>query len=244
MPDTSFRIWMDGLKADLGPRPEWAVLMSWMLEAEYLREQQIDRPYSGSRVLIDRTGHDYNVTVPERRAIYGLCHHCWKETNGCLRIDGTPIWLISYEVPNQAGERGRRADLVGLTAAGGLVVIEGKLGENNHPPISAVLEGLDYLSCLTSASTFERLVSEFRELNNRIPVPEGFEEVEPLRSAPPAVIVLADTAYFTLHDRSERSPGWRELTRYGQRPKSISMRFARSEPDAEGFFSREVSWLT
>lgn len=244
LPDTTFRSWMNGLREDVGPRPEWPVLLSWMLETEFERQRQVDRPYSGLRILIDRTRHEFNVKVPEKRAVYGLCHRCWQETNGCLLIDGTPVWLLSYEVPNQADENGRRADLVGLTQTGGLVVFEGKLGSNSCPPISAVLEGLDYLSCLTSAGTFERVISEFRDLKQRIPVPAGFEGIEPNLAAPPAVIVLADSEYFNYHDRSERSPGWRELVKHGRRPTSISMRFAQAESDIDGFFSRTASWLT
>ncbi len=245
MSDTNFRTWMDRLKNISGARPEWPLLLSWMLEEEFLRQQQNPRPYSGQRVLIDRLLHKYDVAVPEKRAVYGLCHRCWQEAKGCLWIEGMPIWLLSYEVPNQASENGRRADLVGITMTGGLVVFEGKLGTNSYPPISAILEGLDYLSCLTSKATFDRLITEFHEMKvtGQLPVPEGFDNAEPNRSAQPLVIVLADSVYFDFYDRSERSPGWREMVRFGQSTTTLSMRFARAELDADRFFSREVSWL-
>ncbi len=44
MPDTNFRIWMNRLHADLGARPEWPLLLSWMLESKLQDEQQIERP--------------------------------------------------------------------------------------------------------------------------------------------------------------------------------------------------------
>lgn len=245
MSDTSFRTWMDDLKNDRGARPEWPLLLNWMLDAEFQRERQVDRPYAGPRVLIDRTHHDCDVTVAEKRATYGLCHHCWQESGGCLWIGDMPIWLLSYEVPNQFNEKKRCADLVGLTADGALVVFEAKLGANSsHPPLSAVLEGLDYLACLTTAGAFERLTSELKELKRSLPVPPGFEGVEPKSGAIPMLIVLADTVYYTYNDNSGRSPGWREFLKYGQKTKSVMIRFARSEPDADGCFSRTVNWLS
>lgn len=245
VPDTSFRTWMNRLAADKGARSEWPLLLSWMLESEYERQRQIDHPYTGPRILIDRTCHDYDVKMPEKRAMYGLYHRCLQETKGCLRIGDMPVWLLSYEMPNQADEAGRRADLVGLTQEGGLVVFEGKLGQNSYPPISAILEGLDYLSCLTSTRTFDRLISEFAELKPSLPVPEGFEGVGPERSAQPTVIVLADSVYFDFYDRSKRGPGWREMLRYCHRKMEtpISIRFAMAKLDVDRFFAPEVSWL-
>lgn len=136
-----------------GARPEWPLLLSWMLDFEFHRGRQFDRPYTGPRVLIDRTLHNCDVTVAEKRATYGPCHRCWQEADGCLWIGDTPIWLLSYEVPNQLSEKKRCADLVG------------------------VLEGLDYLSCLTTTSAFERLTSEFLDLKSNLPVPPGFQTV-------------------------------------------------------------------
>ena len=242
--DTSFRTWMNRLKADTGARPEWPLLLRWMLEAEFNNQQKIDRPYTGPRILIDRTQHDFKVKKPENRAIYGLYHKCLQENNGCLRIGDERVWLLSYEMPNQGSHRKRCADLVGLTKSGGLVVFEGKLGNNSHPPISAILEGLDYLSCLTSVNAFDRLILEFLALRETLPVPVGFENVQPIRSALPAVVVLADSAYFGFHDISQRSVGWREMIKFGRRQTSISIKFATAEPDDDGFFSRSVSWLT
>lgn len=248
MSDTSFRTWMKGLSKDNGERAEWAILLRWMLEAEFQDQQKIDRRYTGKKILIDRTSHRFeDATVPEKRAVYGLFHHCQKESDGCLLIDDVPVWLLTYETPNQASSTGRRADLVGLTKDGGLVVFEGKLGKNSYPPISAVLEGLDYLSCLMSDSNFKKLILDFRELKKKLPVPEGFEKIEPKRSACPMVIVLADSVYFDFYDKSKRGPGWREMLKYGKRKTSVSIRFAIAKldsKDSQKSFSTEVSWLT
>ena len=248
MSDTTFRTWMKRLSNDNGERAEWALLLRWMLEAEFEVQQRIDRPYNGERILIDRTSHKFeSATVREKRAIYGLFHHCQKESGGCLLIDDVPVWLLTYETPNQGSSRGRRADLVGLTKDGGLVVFEGKLGKNSYPPISAVLEGLDYLSCLMSDSNFKKLISEFHELKKKLPAPEGFEKTKPNRSACPMVIVLADSVYFKHYDKSKRCPGWREMNKYGTRETSVSIRFATAKldsKDSQKSFSTEVSWLT
>ncbi len=183
--------------------------------------------------------------MPEKRAVYGLCRCCWQESHGCLQLGEASIWLLGYEIPNQLSERKRCADLLGITDQGGLVVFEAKLGENGtHPPISAVLEGLDYLSCMTSLGTFARLTLEFQELKSKLPVPSGFETVTLNPAATPMVIILADSAYFAFHDRSERSTGWRDFVRCDPIMNSVNIRFAIAERDAEGIFRRDVTWLT
>ncbi len=244
MSDTSFRTWMIRLKNDKGARPEWTRLLSWMLEDEFVREQQIGRQYTGQNVLIDRADHNYKVKKAENRAMYGLYHRSWSENGGCLQINTMPVLLLSYEVPNQGNHSGRCADLLGLTESGGLIVFEGKLGENSHPPISAILEGLDYLSCLTSEKTFKRLTDEFLEWKSKRSIPKRFQKIVPDRSVPPRVVVLADDKYFTKHDsHSDRSPGWREMVKHGQKKKSITMGFALAKLDENGFFSPKISWL-
>lgn len=245
MTDTLFRTWMEQLSDDKGRRPEWPLLLSWMLESKFHDEQLIERPYTGAKILIDRTEHQREATVPEKRAVYGLWRRCQQESHGCLQISEMPVWLLGYEIPNQFNEKKRCADLLGLTAQGGLVVFEAKLGKNgNHPPISAILEGLDYLSCLKSAGTFARLTEEFQELKSKLPIPVGFETVTLNPVAKPLVIILADSTYFEFHDQSGRSGAWRDFVRCGQTMNSINVRFAISEPDIEGIFPRDISWLT
>ena len=217
-----------------------------MLESELEREQQNDRSYTGSKVVIDRTSRAksvFNVKKPENRAMYGLYHRSWDKNGGCLLIDKMPVLLLSYEVPNQGHHRKRCADLLGLTTNGGLVVFEGKLGENSESPISAILEGLDYLSCLTSEKAFKRLVDEFNEWKSNRSIPKDFKDVVPNRSVPPMIVVLADAVYFDFHGRSGRSPGWREMVTHGQKTKSLSIRFAKAKLDEDEFFSPEISLL-
>ncbi len=99
----------------------------------------------------------------EKRAVYGLYHRCLERDSGRLAIGQDDYWLLSYEV--------RIRELTYATCgsrwhfpSGGLVVFEGKLADNSYPPLSAVLEGLDYLACLTSEPNFLRLQEDFWEL--------------------------------------------------------------------------------
>lgn len=243
MPATRFRSWMSDLCKPDGDRPEWPLLFQWMLQEQLEREQAVDRIYGGERILIPRIDHDYKQATGEKRATYGLYHKCLHETSGCLNIGGELFWLLSYEVPNQDLHRMQRADLLGLTASGGLAVFECKLGHNRYAPISSLLEGLDYLASLTSNSNFDRLQAEFAHLRDSVgKIPAGFENVQPSRGACHEVIVLAPSAYYETYDRSGR--GTKRCGLGGLRDRSSTLRFgfATSEPDSDEFFSTNVTW--
>lgn len=243
MPATRFRSWMTDLCQPDGDRPEWPLLLHWMLQEQFEREQAIDRTYGGERILISRVHHDYEKASGEKRATYGLYHKCLREASGCLSIGGERFWLLSYEVPNQDHLRMQRADLLGLTKTGGLVVFECKLGPNRYAPIASLLEGLDYLASLTSKSNFSRLQAEFPLLRTSVGVvPEGFENVEPTPGACHEVIVLAPSAYYGTYDRSRRGMNRGGLGNLRSRSSTLRFGFAESEPDSDGFFSTNVSW--
>jgi hypothetical protein len=94
------------------------------LHAEFRRQQAVGRCYAGE-VFKYRDGDDpTRATSPEKRRVRDLYHVCLRQAAGCFRVGDTPYWLLGYEWPNQGRDKGRRADLVGLTAAGGLAVFE------------------------------------------------------------------------------------------------------------------------
>jgi hypothetical protein len=248
--DTQFRCWMDMLctsDADCPDRPEWPVLLRKMLHEELVREQKIDRPYTGKRILIPRLDHpSWRDASGEKRATYGLYHKCVQESNGLLTIGTDHYWLLSYEVPNQGNDRYRRADLLGLTKEGGLRVFESKLPENGTAPLAALLEGLDYLACLTGSQNFETCLRDFDELragSTPIPLPDGFDSVRPMQAAQHGVIVLGPGDYFRKYSRSRRGFGWKDIAEAGRRTSyCVELSFAVSEVDSDGFFSPDVKW--
>ena len=243
MSDTSFRTWMNQLLQPDGDRPEWPLLLQLMLEDELGRQQAIDRAYAGKRILIPRDDHEYSSATGEKRAVYGLYHRCLERASGCLTIGQEDYWLLSYEVPNQGKERMRRADLVGISRSGGLVVFEGKLADNPYPPVSAVLEGLDYLACLTSEPNFVNLQEDFQSFpENLRKCPEGFERIEPTRNAEHTVVVLAPRGYYEKYSRSKHGLGWKDMASAEPGTASLRIRFATAELEPDGSFSDDVTW--
>ena len=242
MPDTPFRNWMTRLCQPEGNRPEWPVLLSSMLEAELLRQQEEPRTYAGATILIPRTGHDYQAASGEKRAVYGLYHRCLAETGGCLTIGKSHYWLLSYEVPNQESYRMRRADLIGLTPEGGLVVFECKLGNNRYGPFAAILEGLDYLACLTSEPNFVRVQDDYWNLRETLPIPDAFRAVKPTRTAQHQIIVLAPPEYYRLYDDSMRGKGWRDMASNSFHSQTLQISFAVADLDPDEFYCRTINW--
>lgn len=244
MSDTPFRTWMNQLLQPEGDRPEWPLLLQLMLGEELERQQAVDRTYAGKRILIPRDDHEYSSATGEKRAVYGLYHQCLERTSGRLTIGQDDYWLLSYEVPNQGNERMRRADLVGISQSGGLVVFEGKLANNPYPPVSAVLEGLDYLACLTSEPNFVKLQDDFQNFPENVrKCPEGFDRIEPTRSAEHTVVVLAPREYYEKYSRSRRGKGWKDMALAEPGTASLRTRFATSELEPDGSFSDEAAWI-
>jgi len=240
--DSSFRQWMDLLKQPRGAEPEWPHLLQRVLIDTYLRERECPDVYAGE-VFKDRDD-DFPVdaVLPEKKAVKDLFHHCRQSTRGILSVGEQRYWLLGYEWPNQGGyrEMGRRADLVGMNSSGGLVVFECKL-VNNDGPLTAVLEGLDYLSHLTNEPNFLKVVDGFRCWIGKPQKmrPDAFAALMPMREAGHEVIVLASQEYFAQHRRSKRSPGWEAFAALPCLPPSpLSIRFAESD-----FTSAQAQWV-
>lgn len=185
-PLTLFRAWMEHLHSQKGDAPQWPWLFHEMLEREYQRERERGITYSGN-IFKDRDEVD--------------------TTRGCLTIDGSRYWLLGWEWANQGSDKGRRADLVGLTAQGGLTVFECKLESNSESLISAMLQGLDYLACLASEPSMRKIQQGFDVWRAKpfMITPERFEHCRPNNGAVHEVIVMAPLGYYDQHCRSNRA---------------------------------------
>jgi hypothetical protein len=207
----SYRDWLEQLRSVRGYRPLWPVLLGNALDAEFRRQVAIDEGYKGE-VFIDRDRHPLEEGEREERQVAQLYRACHRESEGCVTIDDQRVWLLGFQWPNQggAGQKGRRADLVGLTREGGLVVFEAKVAGGDAPLI-ALTEGLDYLACLLREKNFAKIVAGFgrwRERPERV-VPVGFESTVPQKTLRPSLVIMAPERYYLdRHSRSIRSKDW------------------------------------
>jgi hypothetical protein len=245
IPDkTSFRRWMELLNSPRGATPEWPLLVREMLHEEFCHQRKFRRCYAGE-VFKDKDRDDPTLAKsPEKRKVRDLYHLCLRQTDGCLRIGNTPYWLLGYEWPNQGHHRMRRADLVGLTAEGGLAVFECKVERNSNGPFAAVLEGLDYLTCLTSEANFEKIRQGFARWRNkaRKQVPPGFDAAAPKLACRHEIIVLAPKGYFELYrQRSGRGSGSPDFAKLAAGPATdpLLIRFAETE-----YLAAVGTWVT
>lgn len=233
----SFRDWTKRLRQIQGNQPQWPWLLAMMLDEEFKQTCVVDDIYKGD-VFIDRDEHQYQEGQTERCLVPMLYHHCLQKNNGCLQIDEETIWLLGYEWPNQGGndEKGRRADLVGMRKDGSLVVFECKRENNDDPPLTALIEGLDYLACLYRSGNFDKIEEGFQRWISEPEkgVPEGFEDVQPKRNARPCLTVLAPEKYFKgRYARSHRGDGWAGISEIGDEfCESFSVQFVASEFDS------------
>ena len=238
----SYREWTEQLRSIQGNQPLWPRLLGMMLDAEFERLSSVDEVYEGE-VFKDRDHHEISQGTTERCLVASLYHRCVNDNHGCLLYESEPIWLLGYEWPNQGGdkERGRRADLVGLRVDGSLVVFECKRSDNPDPPLTALVEGLDYLACLLRPRNFEKILSGFRSWvcrDDKV-IPEGFEQTVPSRTVRPTLVVLAPEEYFRgRYSRSRRGEGWPEILNAGDSfAEGFSLRFACCDYDSTFVFS-------
>lgn len=230
--ETPFRVWMNLLKNVRGNQPLWPILLGSCLDAEFRRQQNIEEWYSAD-VFKDRDSHEIKDSEKEEHLVGRLFRNAHSDT-GCLYLRHHPIWLLGYQWPNQGGHRqkGRRADLVGMSQEGGLVVFEAKVADGD-PPLVAIVEGLDYLACLLRPGNLSKIQSGFakwKQKPGRI-VPVGFNDVVPTRHVRPMLVVLAPAAYFSgKYSRSRRGSDWPSLADIGTTfMDSVSLEFAATD---------------
>jgi hypothetical protein len=230
--ETGFRRWLELLRGVRGHRPLWPVLLGATLEDEFQRQIENDKGYSG-RVFIDRDSHPLEDGDREERLVARL-YRSALSSDGCVLLENERIWLLGYQWPTQGGhsEKGRRADLVGITTDGAIVVFEAKAASGNAPWI-AIMEGLDYLACLLRSKNFDNILSVFEEWRRKPgkAIPPGFEQATPSRLRKPKLVLLAPESYFTGRQfRSVRGRDWPYLAAVGDTMMdSVSLAFAATD---------------
>ncbi len=228
-----FRDWLEQLRSVRGHRPLWPVLLGSALDAEFKRQIAIDDGYK-KEVFIDRDKHPLEEGEREERQVVQLFRACHLASEGCVVLDGQPVWLLGFQWPNQggAGQKGRRADLVGLTRDGGLVVFEAKVAGGDAPLI-ALTEGLDYLACLLREKNFAKIIAGYGRWRDRpgSVVPVGFESTVPQRTIRPTLVIMAPERYYRdRHSRSIRSKDWPFLMAVSETMMpSVRIRFAMTD---------------
>jgi hypothetical protein len=194
------------------------VLLGAALDSEFQRQRELDECYKGE-VFKNRDDHALDDGEKEERLVARLFRSALAG-DGCLKLGSLQILLLGFQWPTQGGvrEKGRRADLVGMTSEGGLVVFEAKRAKGDAPLI-ALTEGLDYLACLYRTGNFEKICSGFStwSVSRSYPVPDHFKDVAPDSSIRPTLVILAPEKYFTeRHARSIRGKDWPELAAVGE----------------------------
>jgi hypothetical protein len=216
--DTRFRKWMNRFRRIQAGVPDWLTLDPATLEADYLRQRRLPHRFEGYEVLVDREKRP-SPSLPRGigselaviRDFYCLCRD---RSSRVLTIGQERYWLLSYQCPSQWRYFRRRADLIGLREDGGLAVFECKLRTNRKDnPGIGILQGLDYLTCLTGKQNFRRIEGEFRRWrgSRSTEIPAGFHGCSPNALSRQAVILLAPAEYYAFHERTRRGPGWLEI---------------------------------
>ena len=246
--ETAFRRLLPSLIQGRSDTPDWPLVLLQFLKMEFNRPRRVW--YSGKRVLIDKDDTDHTTAVvPEKAKTRILFKTCREQTAGCLAIGRESFWLLSYEVPSFGGKSNQCADLLGLSVTGGLVVFECKLN-NPYAPITSVIEGLDYLSCLTAEPNMSQIQREFQEWHDKPGqiVPQEFIGVSPQPAACHEVSVLASPEYFDRyrHDPSrsrntQRGSGWTDFAAACEENQEGSPRIRFAQTD---FTGTSAAWVT
>lgn len=233
---TGFRDSLGILEAVHGKHhPLWPALLGHALNLEFLRQVESDESYSGE-VFKDRDHHSLEDGDREERRVANL-YRAAHASDGCISLHNERVWLVGYQWPTQgsAAEKSRRADLVGLTEQGGLVVCEAKVAKGT-PPLHALCEGLDYLACLLRSGNFTKIEIGFQRWKQKADrkIPMGFELVQPNRLAKPKLIILAPENYYTgKYSTSIKGREWPDLVRAGiSMIPSIDLHFATTDFDS------------
>lgn len=247
--ETVFRQLLSILTKNLrsrGDTPDWPIVVTKLFEIEFNRKRKIW--YDGQSLFVPRDDRDHTKAIVAEKAKTRLLFKlCRESEGGCLNIAEDAFWLISYEGPT-FGRTRQFADLLGLSKSGGLVVFECKL-ENPYAPVTSVIEGLDYLSCLTAEPNWTRFQTEFeqwRKKPNQI-IPAGFESVCLNPDGPHEVIVLGNSAYFDIYrtdpkknKNTRRGLGWTDFAAACQNLQgNLRVRFAETN-----YASTTGKWIT
>lgn len=213
-----FRDLLDVAKSVQGERPLWPSVLGSLLDSEFKSQRAIDAAYKGD-IVINRFQYVRPRDVGEVSLVAMLFESATRE-RGVVQVEGENVWLLGFQWPTQGGrqEVGRKADLVGITQSGSLVVFEAK-ATNGEPPLTAVLQGLDYLACFLRPTNFAKIQSGFQLLRSNLPyeIPVEFGATVPSCTERPKLVVLAPEEYYSgLYSRSIRGREWPWLADVGE----------------------------
>lgn len=236
--DTQFRQWLNEvMKKTQDAKNVPRTLSEW--EKVYSLERKRDISYV-SEVFKNRDFHRNKAREgSEDFYTYQLYHECWSRRR-CLLLAGEACWLLGYQWPCQERRKKQRADLVGVKPNGGFVVFECKRGDNvNDVPLAALLEGLDYLCCLTGRSNWNKILNGFEHWERKYDPPACFNGCTPMADIPPSVVVLAPRKYYQrFSGRKNLDNAWPAFMRGRAQGKCLELGYAVWEPG-----SLEAEWL-
>jgi hypothetical protein len=226
MTDSQFREWFMHLRRLQGRRVEWPQLLRHLMEQEFERVRRDGQPYTGPEVFLDRDEKAWRYGNHDRQddeelLVYSLYREVHEKRGGLLGVGGEDVWLLTCQVPNQAREKKRCADLLGLRANGSLVVFECKVAEGKDSPLIATLEGLDYLAHILLQANMEKLERGFSRWRGKARngeclsvVPRAFAGINIHAEALHSVIVLAPPEYYISHskDSDKAKQDWHLLS--------------------------------
>ena len=195
---------LTGLVEGRGDTPGWPIALLGLMEYGFECGRRDEIAYRSESLLRDRGTYGLiqseqgkeGSPLGERSAVRNFFVRCRDESSSCLIIAGRRYWLLSFEMPSFAARRMQRADIVGINEEGGLVVFECKLAGNDYAPVTAVVEALDYLTCLTSSPNLRAVIADFHRLQSAYLPPAGFEGMGSHPDTCHEVIVLAELGYF------------------------------------------------
>ncbi len=238
-----FRLCHEDLKATVPGNASWDWFVWFAINNAFSLMRDAPGAYKGD-VFKDRDELRYPNCTQEEHWVANLFHTAREKTDGVLEINDEPIWLLGFQWPNQAEERGRRADLVGITLEGGLVVFEFKLASNlAEPPAMAIPQALDYLSHLCRVDNFSKILNGFQAWRNKPGqiAPEYFKSILPDRDQRPMAVVLAPQQYYDHHLKNTGWPKYLEMPTHGPERLGVRMKLAVcdfSQPAAKWFLPR------
>ena len=221
---TGFRTWFeDCLRGLRGRKVEWPQLLRRIL-AEKVEQVRCSPTSHKGAVFTDRDSlPDGDRVVPVAREkihvrhLYRLAH---EQGEGLLKVGQEEVWPVSWELPSQGGQGPkktltRRGVLLGLRRDGSLVVFECRgPGNSRDSPLSALLEGANYLGWLLTARNRKKLTEGFRRWRDKDRggsgerfvswVPPAFRDAYIRSGACHKVVVLAPAEYYRNHERDSR----------------------------------------
>ena len=213
-----------------------------LLEEVFRTQRAKAEAHAGRAVLIDRSNWPYVDGDNEDNRSLQRFERCFRKRQ-LLMTDDAPVWLLTFQAPNQnyddgRGNQNQRADLVGLRQDGTLVVFEAKAaGNQTDTPFKAVVQGLDYLACLMRRSNVENMSVDLETIRAAGGCPDGFADVKIDPRQRPVLAVIAPDTYWTWFAGQPElgGSGWQHLP--SQSSDEFELQFLSGEFDQQKWTS-------